>query len=206
MYDCKTWPCNCSCCRFTIYFSRQGPSCAQSSRHPFCSHSRVLLFSPSRAADCCRDLAEEIDLSQIDDFVAAPAENCFEHEQAEALHLLKGNRRRHGELLPTHDDFDQSRSVMLESLRDHGLYLIRCFGRQPKETRGLRHLCKIWVVQVCSKIEDTGCLHFQFDKGQRVVLEDNHLDRQLQLPKREQIAHEHRETAVSGQRDDLAAR
>src|SRR4029453_4373335 len=95
--------------------------------------------------------SEEFYFSQIDDFVAAPAEHRFEHEEAEALHLLKGNRRRHGELLPTHDDFDQSRAVMLESLRDHGLYLIRCFGRQPKETRGLRHLCEFGLCRSVPK-------------------------------------------------------
>ena len=45
--------------------------------------------SSSLDADCCRDLAEEIDLSQIDNFVAAPAEDRFEHEQAKAVHLLE---------------------------------------------------------------------------------------------------------------------
>src|SRR5439155_13543496 len=42
-----------------------------------------------------RRLAEEIDLCQIDDLVAAPAEDRLEHEEAEAGHLLEGDRRRH---------------------------------------------------------------------------------------------------------------
>src|SRR3989442_4956418 len=92
-------------------------------------------------------LAEEIDLSQIDACVAAPAERRFEHEEAEALHLLKRNGRWHRELLPTHDDFDQRRSVMLESLRHRPSYLFRCFCPEPKETSGFRHLCEMWVVQ-----------------------------------------------------------
>src|SRR5262245_24879540 len=142
----------------------------------------------------------------MDDLVPTPADNWFEHEEAEALHLLKSNRRWHGELLPTHDGFDQSRSIMLESLRNHRSNLLRCFGPEPKETRGLRHLCEIWVVQVRSKIENAGGLHFQLNKSQRPVVEDNHLDRQLQLPKREQIAHKHCETTVSGQREHLPTR
>ncbi len=152
------------------------------------------------------NLAEEIHFREVDDFVAAPAENCSQHEEAEAFGLIESNGRWHGELLPAHKDFDQSRSVMLESLRNHGHYLIRCFGRESKETCGVCDLREIWVVQICSKIDDAGCFHFQLHKSQRVVLEDNHLDRHLQLPKREQIAHEHRESAVPGQRDHLTAR
>jgi hypothetical protein len=125
------------------------------------------------------DLAEEIHSREIDDFAPAPAENCSQHEETEAFGLLESNGRWHGELLPAHEDFDQSRSVMLESLRNHGLYLIRCFGREPQEIRGLRHLCETWVVQVGSKIDDAGGFHFQLHKRQRVVLEDNHLDRRF---------------------------
>ena len=83
------------------------------------------------------------------------------------------------EFLPAHDDFDQSGSVMLESLRDHRSHLIRCFGRQPQEPGPLGDFGEVRVVQVGAKIEDAGRLHFQFDKGQRVVLEDDHLDWQL---------------------------
>ena len=42
-----------------------------------------------------RNLAEEVDLSQVDDFVSAAAEHRFEHEEAEAGHLLQRDRRRH---------------------------------------------------------------------------------------------------------------
>ena len=68
---------------------------------------------------------------------------------------------------------------MLERLRDHRPNLIRRFGRQPQETGGLGHLREIRVVQVGGEIEEAGRLHFQLDKSQRVVLEDNDLDRQL---------------------------
>jgi len=58
---------------------------------------------------------------------------------------------------------------MTEGLRNHGSNVIGSFGRESQETCGLSHLCEIWVEQVCSKIEDAGSLHFQFDKGKRVV-------------------------------------
>jgi hypothetical protein len=43
-------------------------------------------------------------------------------------------------------------------------------------------------------------------KASELLLKTISLDRQLQLAKREQIAHEHGEPAVSGQRDHLAGR
>ena len=87
---------------------------------------------------------------------------------------------------------------MAERLPDHRFNLIRRFGPEPQDACGLGHLREIRVMQVGSKIEDAGGLHFQFDKGQGTVVEDDHLDRQLQLAKREQIAHEHGEPTVSG--------
>src|SRR5213593_3960537 len=63
-------------------------------------------LSPPRVVG--RYLAEEIDLCQIDDLVAAPAENRFEHEEAQAGHLLEGDRRRHGELLAVDEDLVES--------------------------------------------------------------------------------------------------
>jgi len=66
-------------------------------------------------------LAEEIYISQIDEFAAAHGENHPEHEEAETIGLLERNRRWHGELLSADNDFDQSWSVMLDSLCNYGL-------------------------------------------------------------------------------------
>jgi|ERR1017187_7333648 hypothetical protein len=62
-----------------------------------------------------------------------PIENSSDHEQAEALDLIDGNGRRHGEFLPAHDGFNQSRPVMTERLLDHRSDLIRRFGSEPKD-------------------------------------------------------------------------
>src|SRR5260370_36912978 len=90
---------------------------------------------------------------------------------------------------------------MLERPGNHRRGLLRRFGCESKESRGLGHLCEIWVIQAGSKINDAGGLHFQLDKGQRVVLEDNQLDWYLQLPNCEQVASAHGETAAATQRD-----
>jgi hypothetical protein len=48
----------------------------------------------------CPPSAEQIDLCQIDDFVAPATQNCFEGEERKSFHLRETYRRRHGEFLP----------------------------------------------------------------------------------------------------------
>ena len=49
-----------------------------------------------------------------------------------------------------------------------------------------------------------GRFHFEFHEGQSTVVKDDQLHRQVKLPERQQVTHEHRESAVSRQGDDLA--
>ncbi len=44
-----------------------------------------------------------------------------------------------------------------------------CFGSQAEEARSLRDLRKIGILQVSGKIEKAAGLHFQFDKGERII-------------------------------------
>src|SRR5712692_1479354 len=74
-----------------------------------------LLFLSLFQLSCCYQSPEEIDSRQIDDLVAAPAEDCFQHEQAEALGLLQRDCRRHREFLARHRDLDQCGTVVFES-------------------------------------------------------------------------------------------
>src|SRR5262245_38563187 len=127
------------------------------------------LYSAERRARSLADgmgvrLVKQIDLCQIDDFVAPPTENCFEHEEAEAGHLLEADRRRHGEFLSRYGSLDQSRAVVLERLSDHRPDLLRRFGPQTQKADGFSHLGEIRVVKVGGEIEDAGRLHLQFDK------------------------------------------
>src|SRR5437764_1641733 len=76
-------------------------------------------------------LTEEIDLGQIDDFLAAPAQHGLEHEETEAGHLIELDRGRHGQLLPVDENLDEGGSVMTESMRDHRPNLFGCFRCNP---------------------------------------------------------------------------
>ena len=142
-------------------------------------------------------LAAEIDLCEVDDFVAAAIEYGFDHEQAETLDLIDGNRRRHGEFLAADDGFNQGRPVMTKRLLDHGSNLVCRFSPKPEDARGVGDPGEIRIAQAGSKVEDAGRFHLQFDEGERAIAEDDQLDRQLQLTKREQIAHKHGEASVS---------
>jgi hypothetical protein len=77
-------------------------------------------------------LAEDIDFCEIDNFISASAKDCSEREQAEAFRLVNTDRRWHGEFLPAHEEFDQGRPVMLESLRNHRFNLFRCLAVSPR--------------------------------------------------------------------------
>src|SRR4051812_19154056 len=70
-------------------------------------------------------LTQQVHSRQIDDLVAAAAENCFRHEQAETFCLFQSNRRRHGEFLTRYKNLDQCRAVMFESSCNHWFYLLR---------------------------------------------------------------------------------
>jgi hypothetical protein len=54
------------------------------------------------------------------------------------------------------------------------------------------------------EIKDSCRPHLQLDEREGVVPEHDHFHEQVVLPQREQITHEHRETAVAGQPDNLA--
>ena len=69
-----------------------------------------------RRASNCEQLSRQIDLCEIDDFVAASTENRLEGERAEAFHLLRSDRRRHRQFLPGYGNFNWSGAVMLQTL------------------------------------------------------------------------------------------
>src|SRR5258708_20671083 len=87
--------------------------------------------------------AEQIDFRQIDDFIAAPAQNRFNRKQAEALYLLRGNRRWHGQFLPVYKNFDQGWAVMLQGLGNHRSNLSGCFRSQSHQPGAFPHFSNI---------------------------------------------------------------
>jgi len=101
--------------RHTIQVNPCFNSCLLASRHSsFIASSRLIWDW----------LALKIDSCQIDNFVAASAENRFHHEKAETFRLFQSDRGWHRKLLTRHQNLDQRRAVILESLRNHGFYFV----------------------------------------------------------------------------------
>src|SRR5271155_5287627 len=126
-------------------------------------------------------LPQQVLLSEVDDFVPASIENRSQHEEAETLRLLISDRRRHGEFLSSYGDFDQRRAIVFECLCNGGFHLVRSFGSQSEKSRPLRNFYEVWIAQVGGEAQNAGGLHFQFDKGKRLVLVHNQLHRQVVL-------------------------
>ena len=87
--------------RFILYLSKFFKELSISL--PRSGHSKPTDGSPA-LTHLCRTSAKEIDLCQVNHFVATPAQNCFEGEKSESLHLGETYRWRHGEFLPMDED------------------------------------------------------------------------------------------------------
>ena len=68
------------------------------------------------------------------------------------------------------------------------------------------HRREIGIFQIDAGLDEARGLHLQRDKAQHAVVEDHDLHRKLHLRQRDQIAHQHGESAVTGHRDHLPLR
>ena len=55
---------------------------------------------------------EQVNLREVDDLVASPAEHGFKHEETKTFHLIERDRRWHGEFLTRDVDFDERGAVV----------------------------------------------------------------------------------------------
>src|SRR5580658_1601852 len=120
--------------------------------------------------------APEICIGEIDELVAVPAENCLERKQAKTFCLFKRYSRRHREFVTTDWNFKQSGAVILQSCRYHRPDFIWRLSFQTQDTGGLGQFCKVWVLEIRSKINKACRLHFELNKSERIVLEDHNFD------------------------------
>ena len=67
----------------------------------------------------------------------------------------------------------------------------------------LARSAKLGLSRSVPKLTMPRSLHLEFDEGERAVVEDDDLDRKLELAQGEEIAEHHGESAVAGERDDL---
>src|SRR5580704_8876608 len=90
------------------------------------------IFPWSGSEEPSNELAEQIALRYINQFVASTAKAGPQGEQTEAFHLLQCDGRWHGKFLAVYNNLDQCRTIMLEGLGDHGPNLIGRFSGEPK--------------------------------------------------------------------------
>src|SRR5580704_1189213 len=109
-------------------------------------------------------LAKQVCLREVDNFIAPSAENRFHHEQAEALGLFQSYRRGHRKFLTRDEDLNHGRTVVLQSLRNRWLYLVRRSHRQSQNSGPFGDLREIRALQVGCKLEEAGGLLLQFHK------------------------------------------
>ena len=83
--------------------------------------------------------------------------------------------------------------------------LARTARPHPVQADRASDLGKARVVEVGAVDGDAVRLHLELDERERAVVEDNHLDRQMLLAKREKFTHQHRETTIAGKRHHLAS-
>src|SRR6185369_10735873 len=157
------------------------------------SQDKSIIAGPthSRVTRRPRYSSQQIRFCQIQEFGPAAVEYGLEHIETETLHLLRSNGWRHRKLLAIDDDFHQRRAFMLESLEQHRTHLLRSFCPQTHYPDRLRQLREIRILKASRKLQNSRCLHFQLDKTEGGIVEDDDFDRQIQLPQCEQVAHEH---------------
>jgi hypothetical protein len=76
----------------------------------------------------------------------------------------------------------------------------------PEQPGGLGDPGEVRVVQAGAVGDDPGRLHLQLHEGQRAVVEHHDLHGEVLLAQRDELAEQHGQPAVPGQRDHLAAR
>ena len=93
-------------------------------------------------------------------------------------------------------------------MRQHGanaLFQIgRVFDTHALDADRLSHGGEVRVVEVCAGVQVAGRLHLHRHEAERAVVDQDDLDGQFQLLERQDVPHQHRETTVARQRNDLA--
>ena len=86
------------------------------------------------------------------------------------------------------------------------LDVARIFEPDAANADRLGHGGEIRILELGAEVQEARRLLLELDEAERAVVEDDDLHRQAELLEAQQIAHQHGEAAVAGQRDDLPAR
>jgi hypothetical protein len=149
---------------------------------------------------------EQVRFREIFERVAATIEDGFGEKQTEPECLRLGDRGRQGKLLPVHENIDECRPVMRKGRLQRGPQFFGFLYARSKKTARFGHFAEVRIREVRTERHDAGRHHLDFNERKRVVIIKDDFNRHLVLDRGQKLAHEHREAAVSRQRDDLTIR
>jgi hypothetical protein len=95
---------------------------------------------------------------------------------------------------------------MSQGLGDLAFDFSRILDAHALDADGPHHGREVRIDKFGSRVEEPGRLLFELDETEGAIVEHDHLHRELQLREAQKIAHQHGETAVTGERDHLPLR
>src|SRR5690242_11220586 len=135
-----------------------------------------------------------------------PIRLAAEERLAELDRLVGRDLRRERRLQRIDDGLDEDRAGHRQGAGDELVAGRRVLDRNPGATAGLgdlREVDRLELDAVLGIAEEDHLL--PFDLAQRVVLDDDDLDRQAVLDRGREVGHEHAEAAIADEGDDLPA-
>src|ERR1035441_8635751 len=142
-------------------------------------------------------LSKQVGAGEIDDLVSPSVQDRLDHVEVKIDDLVQFEAWGHSQFLTVHGNIHQSGTVVREGLFESGPNLLRVINVQPKNSRSLRNLGKIRIDQFRGMVEESGRLHLQLHKVQRPVVEHDDLHGEIQLPERQQVAHQHGDAPIA---------
>lgn len=92
---------------------------------------------------------------------------------------------------------------MRDCVCDSGFDIPGMFHANATNSHRLGHSRKIGILQFGARTKESRCSLLQFNEAQRAIIEDHDLHRESELYKAEKITHQHGETSIARERDDL---
>ena len=118
----------------------------------------------------------------------------YNGEPANLLHL---QRRRHDELLCVDAYVEQRGAIVMQDALERRSQLLGAIDGDPEHAGGLCEFREVRIHEIDASVEKPRRPHFELHKAKGCVVEHHELDRQTDLTKRQEIAQQHRKTAVS---------
>ncbi|MNP41213.1 hypothetical protein D3C76_1349020 [compost metagenome] len=95
---------------------------------------------------------------------------------------------------------------MLKRTLHSSFQIIRILNPNTFHTHGLSNHRKVRIYKLCPGLQESGSFHLQFNKTECPIIKHHDFNRQIMLFQCQQITHQHRNTTITRQRDDLSAR